>query len=104
MAAKPPRLDIIVTPRAQRDLDEIWDYNSDQYGPSHAREYIEFLMDETLKLNTDYSKGKTIPGNPDLSVPDHAQRSGPRSHCCLQGRWGICADTSLFPHRSELAE
>jgi plasmid stabilization system protein ParE len=66
MAAKPPRLDVIVTPQAQRDLGGIWDYNSDRYDSDHANDYIGFLTDETIKLKSEYPKGKTIPGNPDL--------------------------------------
>ena len=66
MAAKPPRLVVIVTPQAQRDLNGIWDYNFDRYDNDQARDYINFLTDQTLKLETEYPKGKIIPGNPDL--------------------------------------
>jgi plasmid stabilization system protein ParE len=66
MALKPLRLKLVITPQAQRDIDQLWVYNCRAYDPDHADSYIEFLEKETAKLKTEYSKGKIIPGNPDL--------------------------------------
>ena len=62
MARKAPRLDVVITPQAQRDINRIWAYNCDEYGPDHADSYIGFLDRETAKLQTEYLKGK-IPAN-----------------------------------------
>ena len=66
MARKPPRLNVVITPQAQRDINRIWDYNCDQYGPDHADSYINFLDKETAKLQTEYEKGKIAATCPEL--------------------------------------
>lgn len=57
----PPRLTLVVTPAARRDLDGIWAYNAATYGPNHADFYLAFLYREIGKLETDPLKGKPLP-------------------------------------------
>ena len=54
MASKPPRLSITFTPRAQKDLDNIWTWNAEDRSPEHADSYDEFLLKQIAKLKTDY--------------------------------------------------
>lgn len=62
MAGKPPRLTVSVSRKAQRDLDEIWDYNARSYrSADHADAYLAFLEGEVRKLETDYLAGKPVP-------------------------------------------
>jgi len=64
MAHKPPRLTVVITPLAQRDLDQIWSYNCDTYDADHATDYVTFLTRETAKLKTEYIHGKLAPNYP----------------------------------------
>lgn len=65
MALKSPRrLTVVITPVAQRDLNQIWNYNCDTYDADHATNYIAFLTKETAKLRTEYLKGKPAPNHP----------------------------------------
>ena len=66
MAPRSPRLTLVVTPAAARDLSGIWDYNAEVYGPDHADRYLEFLDGRTRQLETDPTKGKPVPERPDL--------------------------------------
>ncbi|MGD0540438.1 MAG: type II toxin-antitoxin system RelE/ParE family toxin [Tepidisphaeraceae bacterium] len=53
-------------PQALANLDEIWDWNAEQYGRAHANSYAEFLQRRTDRLSTDYAHGKPVPTNPKL--------------------------------------
>ena len=64
MERKPPRLTVVVTPLAQRDLDQIWNYNCDTYEADHATDYVAFLAIQTAKLKTEYLQGKVAPNHP----------------------------------------
>ena len=64
MARKQPRLTVVITPLAQRDLAQIWNYNCDAYDADHATDYIAFLTKETAKLNTEYLQGQLAPNHP----------------------------------------
>ena len=65
MARSTPRLTVLVSPRAIRDLDEIWEDNQARYTATHADKYLDFLEAETDQLATEYSLGKPVPDQPD---------------------------------------
>jgi plasmid stabilization system protein ParE len=54
------------TPEALANLDEIWDWNAEQYGRVHADSYIEFLRKRTDRLSAEYASGKPVRANPKL--------------------------------------
>ena len=66
MAGSPRRLTVVVSPAANRDLDEIWDYNAERHSPIRANAYGEFLELETARLEDRNLHGKRVPGRPDL--------------------------------------
>lgn len=40
-----------LTPRARRDLDDIWDYTAERWGEEQAVRYIETLRDAFARLS-----------------------------------------------------
>ena len=66
MAREPTRLRVVISRRAQLDLDEIWEYNVNAYGLEHADRYLSFLEDETARLAVDYKLFATVPNRPGL--------------------------------------
>lgn len=67
MARKPPRLNVSISRRAQRNLDAIWDYNADFYkSADHADAYVAFLEEETGELATSYLSGRELLESPGL--------------------------------------
>ena len=66
MASKPPEMIVDYTPEALSNLDEIWNWNAEQYGRVHADSYIEFLRKRTDRLSADYAGGKPVTANPTL--------------------------------------
>jgi plasmid stabilization system protein ParE len=66
MASKSPGMIVDYTPESLANLDEIWDWNAEQYGRVHADSYVEFLRKRTDRLSTDYTSGKPVPTNPTL--------------------------------------
>jgi plasmid stabilization system protein ParE len=100
MARKPPRLKLVITPQAQRDIYQIWDYNCREYDSDHANSYIDFLDKETAKLKTEYSKGKTVPVNPDLRYQIMRKGRG-HGHIAV---YKIVADTVRVLHYFHTAQ
>ena len=41
---------ILLTPAAQKDLDEIWDYSEQRWGTYKAREYVELLQKALIDI------------------------------------------------------
>lgn len=78
MARKSSRLTVLVTRAAQRDLDEIWEYNAERYSPDHADDYGTFLERKTQDLTTRYREGRAVPGRPEYQFLTF--RKG-RGHC-----------------------
>ena len=66
MSTSAPRLSVVISPKARRDLSQIWQYNSDAYDDDHADAYVEYLLSETAKLETRYLLGKPVPSRRDL--------------------------------------
>lgn len=66
MARQPPRLTLVVTPNAQRDLRGLWRYTADNHGQAKADAYIDLLDQETVKLETDYFRGRSAAKGSDV--------------------------------------
>jgi plasmid stabilization system protein ParE len=54
------RYSLLVQPR----LEEIWLWNADRYGDRHATQFVDFLRQRTLRLGSDYGKGRPVPTRP----------------------------------------
>lgn len=74
MAEKPPRLNVTITPRALRDLDEIWEWNAEHYDIDHADAYTSFLLEEASKLGVNYPLAKSV-----LTAPEFFYSTLPKS-------------------------
>ena len=48
--------EIRLSPAAQRDLDGIWDYSEEKWGPQKAQEYVEAIRDTLTAI----ASGKRI--------------------------------------------
>ncbi len=66
MGGNPKPLTVIYSPTALRDLDEIWEWNSHQYGPNRANGYIRFLTDQISKISENSDLGRPVNTRPDL--------------------------------------
>jgi plasmid stabilization system protein ParE len=65
MAKQPPRLSVTITPKAQRDINSIWEWNATDKNPARVQAYEDFLLGEINKLGVDYPKGRLVPNRPD---------------------------------------
>ena len=59
-------LTVVYAIKALRQLDEIWDWNEQTYGPEHADKYIEFLERHIDALNSEFERGKHVGAMPEL--------------------------------------
>ncbi len=50
MARKAQRLEVVLSPQAQRTLRAIWAYNEAEYGEGYADRHLKHLRAETEKL------------------------------------------------------
>ncbi|MBX9591496.1 MAG: type II toxin-antitoxin system RelE/ParE family toxin [Hyphomonadaceae bacterium] len=48
----------VLSPRAQRDLDEIWDYTADRWGADQAESYIRLLQRAIETVAEDPRRGR----------------------------------------------
>jgi toxin ParE1/3/4 len=51
--------DYVLTPRARRDLSEIWDYSAEQWGTAQADRYIRLIASACTELATGRIKGRS---------------------------------------------
>jgi len=65
MAGKPKTLSLSYTNLARKTLAEIWFWNAERHGASHADSYIQFLENEADRLETEHAKGKYVSGRSD---------------------------------------
>ncbi len=49
----------VLTPRARRDLGEIWDYSAAQWGTAQADRYINLIAAACVELATGRAKGRS---------------------------------------------
>ncbi|HEY3781089.1 MAG TPA: type II toxin-antitoxin system RelE/ParE family toxin [Fimbriimonadaceae bacterium] len=65
MGRKPRYLTVNITPTAEAQLDDIWDWNADRYDPDHADAYEDFLIDEANRIGEDPSIGRPVQNKPE---------------------------------------
>ncbi len=58
---KKQRLTLEITARAERALQDIWQYNAAEWGEPHADRYIAFLRAETEKLAAGRGNSRAVP-------------------------------------------
>jgi|ERR1700722_2100969 len=61
MASEQVNLTVVRSPIAIDELDQIWRWNADRYGESHATEYLHFLNRAVENLSANHGKGKPVP-------------------------------------------
>lgn len=65
----------VLSPAAQRDLDEIWDFSAATWSPAQANRYVEQIRAACEKLGAGKSRGRSIddirPGYWKLAVKSH---------------------------------
>src|SRR2546421_5125723 len=66
MDTKEPPLIVLVTPEAQSELIEIWNWNAIDRGIRHADAYLKFLEGQIDDLAENYDKGRTVGTRPEL--------------------------------------
>ena len=49
----------VVSPRARADLEDIWDYTAERWGPSQAEEYIRLLQHAIETVADNPRKGRS---------------------------------------------
>jgi len=62
------------TPAAEADLDGIWDYSADNWGPDQADQYTDEIRDACLALAAGIRRGRAVdvrPGYLKLSTGSH---------------------------------
>ena len=66
MEAEQPGLRIFYARAALRELNEVWEWNAERYGPDHAEEYVAFLRQGIGQLALDPLEGREVEGFPEL--------------------------------------
>jgi len=66
--------------RAVESLEEIWGWNSDRYGITHANQYVEFLLAETEKLVAKGLAGRQVPDRPNYRYVAIRRRAKGHGH------------------------
>jgi len=64
--ASPKKLKVVLFDEVTIELDEIWQWNADHYGESHANTYLAFVRQQIYGLDERYHRGRAVAGRPDL--------------------------------------
>ena len=48
----------VLSPRAQADLDEIWDYTAERWGDAQAEIYVRDIWQAVRSVSADHRKGR----------------------------------------------
>jgi len=64
MASPEPALTVRVSPTAAAALADIWQWNAERYGESHADEYVGFLRSAIQQLPSLYKLGRPVTSRP----------------------------------------
>jgi len=83
MAARQPRLTVVLANDAIDQLDEIWRWNAERYNPDHATSYVTFLKKTIDALDRNYLKGKPVDGRPHLRYIQIRRRSSGYAHLAV---------------------
>lgn len=73
-------MNVVYTPVALDELDEVWDWNAQRHDANHATEYVRFLRDGIDSLSRDYGDGKVVEANVDLRYTTLRRRSKADGH------------------------
>ena len=82
-AEKRGTLKVVYSTQALRQLDEIADWNEQQYGSEHAAQYIEFLERHIDALANKYELGLKLGSRPDLRYIQIRRRSKGHGHVAV---------------------
>jgi len=83
MASGKPLLNVVVSPKAASDLDQIYRYNAKKRGLTPADRYIAFLRTKIASLAIDYDEGKPVEVRPNLRYLLMKKRSGGDGHIAV---------------------
>ncbi len=83
MEPQQPTLKLVYALGASNDLKEIWFWNAQQHGVSHADRYIAFLKGRIDELRGNYQRGRTVGTRPDLHYILIRRRSGGHGHVAV---------------------
>lgn len=64
------------TPRAQKDLDSIWQWNAQAYDEAHAEEYTSFLIEGAVNLGDTHALARPVPNAPEYRYATLRKGSG----------------------------
>jgi plasmid stabilization system protein ParE len=76
-------LTVVYAAKALKQLDEIWDWNQENYSVEHAKRYIEFLEGHIDALRDGYDRGKQISSRPELRYILIRQKSRGHGHIAV---------------------
>jgi plasmid stabilization system protein ParE len=65
MASESPKLKVVLTQSAKRDLFQIWFWNAEHWHPTWADDFEAFLLREIHELGGNPSAGKPVSASPD---------------------------------------
>lgn len=83
MASRKPRLNVSLSNKATRQLNEIYEYNLEKRGETIADRYIAFLRTKIASLAVDHGAGKAIESRPDLRYLLMIKRAGGDGHIAV---------------------
>jgi plasmid stabilization system protein ParE len=83
MAAQSSRREVKLTELAAGELREIWQWNAERHGPSHADEYLQFLIAAIESLARPDAIGRPVPNRPNLRYILMRRRIGGHGHIAV---------------------
>ena len=73
-------MNVVYTPVALNELDEVWDWNARRHDANHATEYIRFLKDGIANLSREPTSGSVVEADADLRYINLKRRSKADGH------------------------
>jgi plasmid stabilization system protein ParE len=74
---------VVLARPAERDLDEIWDWNKKTYGVDHAFRYLDMLQGQIDAIGAAYSHGKVVESRPGLRYIRLGKRKSGHGHVAV---------------------
>jgi plasmid stabilization system protein ParE len=74
---------VVITPQAEMDLAEIWEWNAQDRGVRHADRYLVFLKKAIYALSNPLVKGRSVPARQDLSFIIIKRRAKGHGHIAV---------------------
>lgn len=101
MAGRTPRLRVVISTRALKTLDKIWDWNAKKYNAEHAQDYIDFLKRKARGLATGYLVGKIVPSAPELRYLTIKRSPRGHGHVAVYHIYGDVVEVANFYHTAQ---